>query len=149
MFNKKQKKRNLREKERKIERIREKALLKRQKKEDKERERPRSLPLEPARVGSTCAMSKIDEQMIKQLLETTFLQQETSGAHFSRKILSKCSPRDLKAPPNAPQRGPGDSKSVPGAPQETPKTTPRALQEDPWSSKRPLGMVLGASGPHF
>ena len=32
---------------------------------------------------------------------------------------------------------------------ETPQTTPRALQERPWASKRPLGVIWKVSGPHF
>jgi len=72
-----------REKERKTHQKREKTHLKLERKSEQEREQARSLPLEPARVGSTSARSKIKEQTTKKLLKTSFFQRETSGAHIS------------------------------------------------------------------
>ena len=69
-------------------------------------------------------------------------------------------PRSPKRCPNSPQN---DSQSTPkGSPEqprsfqgrprrlpETLKTTPRALQEDPWEPKKPRRVLLTASRPHF
>ena len=68
---------------------------------------------------------------------------------WAKKITKKASQETPKASQKIPPSTPGELGSALEASMEAPQTTPRALQERPWASKRPLGVIWKVSGPHF
>jgi len=60
-----------------------------------------------------------------------------SNAFLDQENLPKSSPSDPQSTP----RSPCELWNALGASMETPTTTPRALQERPWASKRPMGVL--------
>ena len=67
---------------------------------------------------------------------------------WTKKITKKL-PRDSQSLPKDPPEHPRRARERPGGVHGDPQTTLRALQERPWASKRPLGVIWKVSGPHF
>ena len=118
--------------------------------QERKRERPRSLPLEKT-------------HMIEHFGKDTNREEKTQTVDFSYPFLKVFGgfavarpPTPEKHPKSVPMGPPRHQKPHPKVTQELPRETlerpgeaPKASQVDPRTSWRPLGMASGASGPHF